>query len=101
MPFFAQIALRGSGPTMSRARLGGAREGGSEHHTMRMTTTNQRITGTISKKITALAAVTTGLVLLGAGCAPPAPSSSASGSAANAAATWTSAQAAGGMDAHE
>ena len=53
----------------------------------------------ITKKITALAAVTTGLVLLGAGCAPPAPTSSASGSAASGAATWTSAQGAGGMDA--
>jgi putative spermidine/putrescine transport system substrate-binding protein len=55
------------------------------------------ITKKIATKITAVAA--TGLVLLGAGCAPPAPSSSASGSAASGAATWTSAQAAGGMDA--
>ena len=53
----------------------------------------------ISRKITAAAAITAGLVLLGAGCAPPAPSSSASGSAASGAATWTSAQGAGGMDA--
>jgi len=47
----------------------------------------------------AATALTAGLVLLGAGCAPPAPSSSASGSAAGGAATWTTAQAAGGMDA--
>jgi putative spermidine/putrescine transport system substrate-binding protein len=53
----------------------------------------------ISRKITATAAVTAGLVLLGAGCAPPAPTSASSGSAANGAATWSSAQAAGGMDA--
>jgi putative spermidine/putrescine transport system substrate-binding protein len=53
----------------------------------------------ISSKITTTVALTAGLVLLGAGCAPPAPSSSASGSAASGAATWTSAQGAGGMDA--
>jgi putative spermidine/putrescine transport system substrate-binding protein len=61
------------------------------NHTMRRTM--------ITKKITAIAAATTGLLLLGAGCAPPAPSSSASGSAGSGAATWTSAQGAGGMDA--
>jgi putative spermidine/putrescine transport system substrate-binding protein len=54
----------------------------------------------LTKKITTLTALTAGLVLVGAGCAPPAPSSSASGStSANGAATWTSAQQAGGMDA--
>jgi putative spermidine/putrescine transport system substrate-binding protein len=58
-----------------------------------------RFSTKINLKITATAAVTAGLVLLGAGCAPPAPSSSASGSAASGAATWTSAQGAGGMDA--
>ena len=63
--------------------------------------THMRTTATrkISRKLAATAAITAGLVLLGAGCAPPAPSSSASGSAANGAATWTSAQAAGGMEA--
>jgi putative spermidine/putrescine transport system substrate-binding protein len=67
---------------------------------MRTQNTSRRNTGQrTSRKITALAAVTTGLVLIGAGCAPPAPSSSASGSAASGAATWSSAQAAGGMDA--
>jgi putative spermidine/putrescine transport system substrate-binding protein len=58
-----------------------------------------KISRSLTKKITALAAITTGLVMVGAGCAPPAPSSSASGSAASGAATWTSAQGAGGMDA--
>ncbi|MGI3781647.1 MAG: ABC transporter substrate-binding protein [Janthinobacterium lividum] len=66
---------------------------------MRTTKTRSKITTSISRKITATAAITAGLVLLGAGCAPPAPSSSASGSAASGAATWTSAQGAGGMDA--
>ena len=61
---------------------------------MRTSTTKK-----INLKITVTAALTAGLVLLGAGCAPPAPSSSASGSAASGAATWTSAQGAGGMDA--
>ncbi len=62
---------------------------------MRTTAPTQKI----SKRITATAAITAGLVLLGAGCAPPAPSSTASGSAASGAATWTTAQGAGGMDA--
>ena len=70
---------------------------------MRTATTSQQTTTKAGRrtgrKITALAAAATGLVLIGAGCAPPAPSSSASGSAASGAATWTSAQAAGGMDA--
>ncbi|MGI3780539.1 MAG: ABC transporter substrate-binding protein [Janthinobacterium lividum] len=57
------------------------------------------ISSRFTKKITAVAVGTAGLLLLGAGCAPPAPSSSASGSAGSAAGTWTSAQAAGGMDA--
>jgi putative spermidine/putrescine transport system substrate-binding protein len=65
------------------------------------TSTTTKITTSVRRKITATAAITAGLVLLGAGCAPPAPSTSAgsSGSAANGAATWTTAQAAGGMDA--
>jgi putative spermidine/putrescine transport system substrate-binding protein len=58
-----------------------------------------KITRRVSSKITVTAALTAGLVLLGAGCAPPAPTSSASGGAADGAATWTSAQTAGGMDA--
>jgi putative spermidine/putrescine transport system substrate-binding protein len=53
----------------------------------------------ITKKITTVVAVTAGLVLVGAGCAPPAPSSSSSASGGSGAATWTSAQGAGGMDA--
>ncbi len=58
------------------------------------------ITKKISTRLTTVVAVTAGLVLAGAGCAPPAPSSATpSGSAANGAATWTSAQGAGGMDA--
>jgi putative spermidine/putrescine transport system substrate-binding protein len=66
---------------------------------MRTKAFTRSTTRKISRKITATAAITAGLVLLGAGCAPPAPTSSASGSAASGAATWTSAQAAGGMDA--
>jgi len=57
------------------------------------------ITKRVRSRITTTVALTAGLVLLGAGCAPPAPSSSASGSAASGAATWTSASGAGGMDA--
>ena len=53
----------------------------------------------INTRIVAAAVGAAGLLLVGAGCAPPAPSSSASSGSANGAATWTSAQGAGGMDA--
>jgi putative spermidine/putrescine transport system substrate-binding protein len=68
---------------------------------MRTSTTkiSTRTSSSLRSRITAAAALTAGLVLLGAGCAPPAAAPSASGSAANGAATWTSAQGAGGMDA--
>ncbi|SER39736.1 ABC transporter substrate-binding protein [Microlunatus flavus] len=50
-------------------------------------------------RITAVAAGTTALAMLGAGCAPPAKPAGSSSEGASGAATWTSAQAAGGMDA--
>ncbi|SDV01309.1 putative spermidine/putrescine transport system substrate-binding protein [Microlunatus sagamiharensis] len=61
---------------------------------MRTTRTSRRFTSRITAAVAAASAIT----LLGAGCAPPAktadPAASTSG-----AATWTSAQSAGGMDA--
>ena len=85
----------GADPGRTTSRL--AREG-DRNHTMRTTTISSTISTKLSRKLTATAALTAGLVLLGAGCAPPAPSSSSSAGASGAA-TWTSAETAGGMDA--
>ena len=62
---------------------------------MRRTTTGK----TFSGKIIGLAAGLTALAVVGAGCAPPAKTADPGSAGGSQAATWTSAESAGGMDA--